>query len=370
MEDLFIINEGGQLIFSWHPSNISRDPNQDDDLITGFLSALNSFASIERGEDIKSLKMKETTIIFERNDDLFQKLTFVITTKNDLMIEILHSMVHDLMDLFVEMYRDILDKEFDGEITKFSTFSDQVEKVLQAHGLDMLYDSINEIEKVNILKSIMLVEPKSGQIFYIHSKQYVDKDKVSFLIPLIANSSRLLYTKNLGENVRWILLTTAKSEIMLVELRSKLLIIRQYLLEENMANDFLSLEFFNSKDVYVKKPKKVIRGFENLIWSPKIKQLFLVDVVGKILYSKIFDDSYDCVDYIPETISFLTSSKKVSEQIYNQPLFYSTIGGEKHLTTICINFNNLVLILIGDIRELSDFRIIENICEEIVIQLI
>ncbi|MFX1275363.1 MAG: hypothetical protein ACFFBP_05670 [Promethearchaeota archaeon] len=370
MEELFIITEGGQLIFSWHPRNLSKDSKQDDDLITGFLSALNSFATLERGEDIKSLKLKETTIIFEKNDDLVQKLTFVITTKNELLIEICHSIVHDLMDLFLKTYEDILNREFDGEISKFLPFSQQVEKIVYNHGLDILNDSVIEINKGGIMKSITLIEPKSAQIFYIHSKQYVDKDKLSFLIPLIANSSRLLYKNNLGENVRWILLTTARSEIMLVEIRNKLLIIKQYQLEKNIENDFLSLEYFKNKDVYVKKPKKVVKTFENLIWSPKIKQLFLVDLVGKILYSRIFDESYNCMDYIPETISFLTSSKKTSEQIYNQVLFHSTIGGDKQLTTICINFNNLALILIGDIHELSDFKVIENICEEIVIQLI
>jgi len=370
MEDLFIINEGGQLIFSWHPSDVFRDPNKNDDLISGFLSALNSFATQERGEDIKSLKLKETTIIFERNDEVVQKLTFVVTTKNELLIEILHSIVHDLMDSFLKAYKEILDKEFDGEISKFLTFSDHVEKILHAHGLDMLNNSINVIEKGGILKSIILLEPKSGKIFYIHSKQFVNKENISFLMPLVANSSRLLYTHNLGENVRWILLSTAKSDIMLVEIRSKLLIIRQFLLENNIEKDFLSLEFFKSKDIYVKKPKRLVKVFEDMIWDPKIKQLFLVDMVGKILYSKIIDDSYDCVDYIPETISFLTSTKKTSEQIYNKELLYSTIGGDKQLTTICINLNNLALILIGDIQELSDFKIIEKICEDIIVQLI
>ena len=58
------------------------------------------------------------------------------------------------------------------------------------------------------------------------------------------------------------------------------------------------------------------------------------------LYSKIIDDSYSCIDYIPETISFLISSKKASEEIYSRELFNSTIGGDLNLVTICLNFNN------------------------------
>ena len=81
MDDLFIINESGQLLYSWHSGKGSR--TSDDDLISGFLTALNSFASVERGEDIKALKLKETNIIFEKWSDYVQKLTFVATSKND-----------------------------------------------------------------------------------------------------------------------------------------------------------------------------------------------------------------------------------------------------------------------------------------------
>ena len=65
IEDLLIINDAGQAIYSWHEKGTTEDFN--DDLISGFLTALNSFATIERGEDIKSLKLKETLILFEKN---------------------------------------------------------------------------------------------------------------------------------------------------------------------------------------------------------------------------------------------------------------------------------------------------------------
>ncbi|MHA2121770.1 MAG: hypothetical protein ACW990_11250, partial [Promethearchaeota archaeon] len=78
IEDLLIINGSGSLLYSWQPQGIVSNGRQD--LLSGFLTAINSFASVERGEDIQSLKLKETQIIFERFDELHQKLTFVITT--------------------------------------------------------------------------------------------------------------------------------------------------------------------------------------------------------------------------------------------------------------------------------------------------
>ena len=86
IDDLLIINESGALLFNWHPeANIDEGK---DDLLSVFLTALNSFASVERGEDIKVLKLKETTIIFEKFDDFYQNLTFVVTTKNDKLIDL------------------------------------------------------------------------------------------------------------------------------------------------------------------------------------------------------------------------------------------------------------------------------------------
>ncbi|MFX1365318.1 MAG: hypothetical protein ACFFCE_03595 [Promethearchaeota archaeon] len=365
LDDLFIITDTGQLIFSWHWEE--SDSVKDDDLISGFLTALDSFASIERGEDIKSLQLKETHIIFEKSSNQVQKLTFVVTTKNEELIELLHSIVHDIMDTFTTTFKEHLNREFDGEISKYKIFHDILKNIIHSRGLDTLNDSVRQINDGGALKSIVFLEPKGGNIFFIHARQFVNKDKLSFLIPLIVNSAQLLYKNNLGENVHWILLTTIRNENILVEIRSKIIIVKQYQLPENIEKDFLELEFFKSKEKYVKKPKKVIEKFENLIWDPRIKQIFLVDLVGKILYSKIIDDKYDCTEYIPETISVLTSSKKISEETYNRILFNTSLGGE-NITTICMNFNNIALTMIGNIRDINTFQTIQDICYKIFLQ--
>jgi len=62
MDDLFIINDGGQLLYSWHLEK--QDETSDDDLISGFLTAMNTFASIERGDDIKYLPSKNILNLF------------------------------------------------------------------------------------------------------------------------------------------------------------------------------------------------------------------------------------------------------------------------------------------------------------------
>lgn len=370
MDELFILTDGGQLIFSWHSKDIERDPNKDDDLIGGFLTAINSFVTLERGEDIKTLKLKESTIIFEKFEELHQKLIFVATTKNDELIELSHSMIHDSVHLFNDAYKDVLSREFSGEVSQFSPFTKTLEGLYHSYGLNDLKDSLISINEDTPLKSVVYIEPKAGHIFYLHAKQHMNREKLSFLIPLIINSAQLLYQNHLGENIRWILLNTVRNENIMVEARNKILLVKQYQLENKYEEDILALEFFKEKDKYVKKPKKLVSIFENLIFDSKIKQVFLVDLLGKILFSKILDPTNDCSEYIPETISFLTSTKKASEEIYNRVLFNASIGGISKYTTICINFNNFALTLIGDTQELNDFKTIQDICSNILVQLL
>jgi hypothetical protein len=367
IEDLLIINEAGALLYNWHPQGFVSDGKED--LLSGFLTAINSFATVERGEDIQSLKLRETQIIFEKYNELHQKLTFVITTKNEELVEILHAILHELMEKFPKLFHESLNREFNGAVTEFRKFDAHMNKIINSYGLDTLDNTLEQVDKGGTLKAVIYLEPKGGNIFYIHAKHYVNKDKLSFLIPLIMSSAKLLYNSNLKEDLNWILLNTVHNEILLVEPREKILILKQYQTSENFEENILSLEFFKEKDKYVSKPKKLVEIFERIQWSPKIKQIYLVDIFGKILHSKVFDKTYDCTDYIPETISFLTASKKISKDIFKKVLFNASIGGIK-IATICMNFNNFCLTLIGSVHELNDFNVIQSICLDVLKQLI
>jgi hypothetical protein len=273
------------------------------------------------------------------------------------------------MDMFTKRFQEILDREFSGEVSRFREFDENIKFIINSHGLDTLRDSIELIDKGGNFKSIVYLEPKAGHVFYIHAKQFVNKEKISFLIPLIVNSSQFLYQNSLNERLNWILLTTVRNENVLVEIRERIIIVKQYQLPDNIENKFLDLDFFKSKDKYVKKPKKIAEIFKKIILDNRVRQIFLVDLVGKIIYSEIFDEKYNYTNYIPETISVLTSSKKLSEETYNRTLFNCSLGGEK-ITTICINFNNFVLTLIGNVEELNKFETIQDICFNIFLQLI
>ena len=363
LDDLYILQSSGIMLYSWHSSEQKEDR---DSLFSGFLSAIQSFASMERGEDLKSLKLDPSTIVFERLDDL--DLLFVMATTNDDFVEILHSALHTVIERFKNKYKADLEREFDGEVGKFESFTQDLRQILQSYGLDSAEKLIQQVDTGEYLKSVFYLEPKGNNILYIHAKQYVNKEKISFIVPLLMSSSKLLYKTNLKEEVRWILLSTSRNEIMLVEPRENILIIKQYELESAFEDRLMGLEFFKEKNKYVKKPKRLANIFEDIDWNKNIRQVYLVDLFGKIFFSEIFDESYDCKEYIPEVISFITSSKKGSEEIYSRTLFYTAIGGSK-VSTICLNFNNFALILIGNIHDFSDFKVIQEMSKNIIQQL-
>ncbi|MBD3193959.1 MAG: hypothetical protein GF317_02820 [Candidatus Lokiarchaeota archaeon] len=367
-DELLVISQGGQLLYSWH-SKSKEDDDLDDDLISGFLTALNNFATQQRGEDIKSLKLKQTTIIFEKYDELHQKLTFVATTKNEELIELLHVVLHEVMNQFINLFQDKLNREFDGDITEFREFDDIIENLLINYGLDVLDSTIEKINKEKTLKSVVFLEPNGGKILYIHAKQYVSKDKISFLVPLLRNSSKLLYLQNLNQKVGWILLNTIRNEIMLVEVRKNILIVYLYNLEDSMEDTILNLDFFKTEGKYVDKPKKLGKIFDRIKFNQNIKEIYLVDLLGKIFYKQSLVNDFKYKQYIPETISFLTASKKSSKEIFNRELMCSTIGGQD-IATICLNFNNFVLVLIGETTNFNSFQGIEKTCINIIEQLI
>ncbi|MFX1444702.1 MAG: hypothetical protein ACFFHV_14915, partial [Promethearchaeota archaeon] len=218
IEDLLIINDSGLLLFGWHPEGVSGE--DQDNLISGFFTALNSFATFERGEDLKSIKLRESTIIFEKYEKLFQKLIFIITTKNDKMIGLLHSIVHVIMDSFVDLYNKELDREFDGSVASFRNFSGIFNQILNDFGMDLIQYDIVRIDDKDILKAFILLNPLDGNVLYIYAKQYVNKEDISFLVPLMINTGKML-VKIFDENIDSISLTTIENEHLELILREK-----------------------------------------------------------------------------------------------------------------------------------------------------
>ena len=109
-------------------------------------------------------------------------------------------------DVETKIKNYLQDKSYGSEIEDISIipiiikFDKQMETIIFNHGLDIFEPSITEIDQWGLFKAIIYLEAKAGHVFYIHAKQFVNKDKLSFLAPLIVNSAKLSLYNNLNEN--------------------------------------------------------------------------------------------------------------------------------------------------------------------------
>lgn len=335
----------------------------DDTLISGFLSALNSFATIERGEEIKSLKLKETTLIFEKEEGFLQELVFVITTKSDEMITLLHDLLHDIMTRFTEIFVDALNKQFDGDVSEYKNFNPIMEELLKAYGLDKLNEYKKIIDYEGSIKAMIFIKPKEGTILYIYAKQYLDRKKISFLTPLVHTSSNVFFKESFNDDIHHILIRTIKNDGLAIESRKKVLITTLYKFKVDFEDIFNSHTSSPKKlEKYVKKPAKLNDIFEKIDWNSAIKEFYVINPLGKELYHKAFLESTTNGIHFPEFISVLTSSEKLSEQLFNRDLLFFTTIGKTSYNLTCINFKLFYLLFNCFFEETQKFEFISSCC--------
>ena len=349
IEDLLIVNDAGLLLFGWHSEEATGE--DQDNLISGFFTALNSFATFEKGEDLKSIKLRESTIIFEKYEELFQKLVFIITTKNEKMINLLHSIVHIIMDSFINKYNEELDKEFDGSVSIFRDFNENINEILDDFGMDVIHHDITQINDKDILKAFILLDPVDGNIMFIHAKQYINKEDISFLVPLMANTAKML-VHNSDENLKVISLSSIKNEHIVLSFRQRIVIVRFYEISKQPEDHIVIENFMKNKEKILKKPKKAEKMLNNIEWGQEIGSILLIDLLGNTLFSREIMDSSIHLEHTTEIISFISSCKKTSEIIFNKALFNSNIKSEKN-SVMCINLISYILFATVDNRNYS-----------------
>ncbi|MHA1270034.1 MAG: hypothetical protein ACTSPY_09640 [Candidatus Helarchaeota archaeon] len=130
LTDLYVIYEGGQLMFSWHKDKANSD---EDHVTSGFLTAIDTFAASQRGEGISSLKLDMTSLIFDKDDEL--KIKFVIIIKEEKSIELLYSVLEDIKQKFIKKYKPLIKDGYFGNISELRDFKDDLQTILQSLGI-------------------------------------------------------------------------------------------------------------------------------------------------------------------------------------------------------------------------------------------
>ena len=122
IENLWILIKGGVLVFS---KNYIRLKIADDDLIAGFLSALDSFVKETTNEEIKSIIMEGRKFSYIVGDGLI----IVISTNqldNDILIQ---GILKDIKFKFFEKYKENI-SNFSGNTGHFTNFDKELGEIL------------------------------------------------------------------------------------------------------------------------------------------------------------------------------------------------------------------------------------------------
>ena len=112
--EFFIITEDGINLFS---RSSSGEQQENMDMISGFLSALNTFAKTERGESMKELTLEQTTFAFEKSEHLI----YVMTSGEPKARQLLKLFLEKIIDVFGSMFETDF-ANFMGDVAPFEKF--------------------------------------------------------------------------------------------------------------------------------------------------------------------------------------------------------------------------------------------------------
>ncbi len=121
IENLWIIRDGIS-IFSKNYIKL----NVSDDLLAGFLSAMDSFIKETTKGEIKNISLKDSKFTYLVGDDLI----IVLNTDeqdNDILIQ---KLLKQIESDFLNEYREVI-KYFTGETTQFTRFNEKLEKLVE-----------------------------------------------------------------------------------------------------------------------------------------------------------------------------------------------------------------------------------------------
>jgi small GTP-binding protein len=121
IHNVYIIKKSGECLLSKSYGSKSLD----EGLISGFLSALQSFVSEVSGDAIKVIRTGNIKFIYGVGQDLI----FVFSTSEDEDDKLIQEKITALRDNFIGKYGDSLD-DWDGSTVAFEKFQEEVDKVV------------------------------------------------------------------------------------------------------------------------------------------------------------------------------------------------------------------------------------------------
>ncbi|MBN2153651.1 MAG: hypothetical protein JW839_19500 [Candidatus Lokiarchaeota archaeon] len=322
--ELLIITETGTNLFSSVTSGAKQDGVE---MISGFLSALNTFAKSERGESMKELTLEQTTFIFGKRGGLI----YIITTTNPNAKPLLKPFLNHLIDVFEARYSGEV-KNFIGDVAPFESFEELLSIERFDHAIETI-DGLDEgFEENEILNSLTAISRSSGELLFTRAKQYINKTDLGFLVPLLVRASELIASQLADQRLAWILAVTNKDKAMLVQPREHVFLVEEYKLPFELPE--LGL-----------KVRKVKDKFPNASIHPEIKYLKIIGSSGKILDEITRDEKYVASVGVDATMLVTAGANLVSKYYKNE--LRAVAVGDNDKATLLVPFKDFIVLVRG-----------------------
>lgn len=338
--EFFIITEDGINIFS---RSSAGEQQERMEMISGFLSALNTFAKTERGESMKELTLEQTTFVFEKREHLIYVMTSVEPKAHQLLKLFLEKIIESFGLMFATSFA-----EFNGDIAPFESFADVLAQIQFDFAVDTANAALDEFVENEMLQSISVISKESGEIIFTEAKQYVNKEDLGFLVPLVTRSSEVVINQIVDQRVAWILEMSAKDRVMLIQPREHAFLVEEY-----------KLSFDLSKESMIKS-KKIKEKFTRPLFLSEIKYVKIISNSGKVLDEIQRDAGYTTA--IKEDATMLiNASANLVKKYYKSDLKGVAIA-DSQKATLFVVFKDFFVILRG-IQD--DFKKFTNILKYI-----
>ena len=335
IEQIFVMQSSGITLYQWDAqAEENESPDTDNQLVAGFLTALNMFAESHKKQAIKELTLKETTFLFERENDLI----FVMTTFNDDIIPVGKLILDDIKRTFLEVF-PIDSTPMNGNVSIFRNFTQNLMIILKSYNLFKLIQSEEQIQSDDEIRTNILLDRVKGEILFIHAKEYLDRKLFSFHTEMITRAANRLIEDKINDDIQEIIALSKKSNRSIhLHIDKKTILISEY---QNSQSDISLLPILSEKQV-----KKLIRSPGKLKFD-YYNDFFIVDEKAEFTLTNIKEK--DILNKEPgvELLAIRTSFDNIFQQIYKDNLFATVIVGIKKIYIVLPLVKNCALLFIN-----------------------
>lgn len=317
------------------------------EMISGFLSALNSFAKTERGEIMKELTLEQTTFVFEKREHLI----YVMTSGEPKARQLLALFLERIIEAFGNMFAASI-TNFNGDIAPFEQFADVFAQIQFDCAVDTTNAALDGFAENEILNSVTVISKDSGNIIFTEAKQYVNKEDLGFLVPLVTRSSEVVINQIVDQRVAWILEISSKDRVMLIQPREHAILVEEY-----------KVQFDLSREMAI-KPKKIKENFTRPLFLSAIKYMKIISTAGKVLEETTRDASF-ATNIKEDATMLINASANLVKKYYKTDLKGVAIADSKK-ATLFVPLKDFFVMMRGIQEDFKEFTNILSFIQHVV----